>query len=64
MIDGEQLLTKEELRQRLNLPSIRSVEGMIRDRKIPVIRIGWRTVRFALSDVLAALEKLTERAIE
>jgi hypothetical protein len=61
--DGR-LLTKEELRQELNLPSTRSVEEMVKRRKIPVIRMGHRTVRFSLPKVLAALEKLTVRAVE
>ena len=62
-VQGE-LLNKEELRQRLHLTSVRGVDEMIKRRKIPVIRIGHRTVRFSWPDVEAALEKLTVRAVE
>ena len=62
--NGAKLLTKEELRAELNLRSTRGVEQLIKCRKIPVIRIGHRTVRFSLPQVLAALEKLTVRAVE
>jgi excisionase family DNA binding protein len=61
--EGE-LLNKEQLRQRLNLTSVRCVEMMVKRRKIPVIRMGHRTVRFSWPDVEAALEKLTVRAVE
>ena len=62
-IQGE-LLNKEELRQRLHLTSVRGVDEMVKRRKIPVIRIGHRTVRFSWPDVEAALEKFTVRAVE
>jgi len=58
-----QLLTKEDLRRVLNLPSTRSVDELVRRRVISAIRIGWRTVRFSLSAVLADLEKVTVRAV-
>jgi len=57
------LLTKEELRQRLNLPSTRGVDELTRRRKIPVIRLGHRTVRFSWPAVEAALKKLTTKEI-
>ena len=41
------LIGKEELRRRLNLPSVRMVEELMRKRKIPFIRLGHRTVRFS-----------------
>jgi excisionase family DNA binding protein len=62
LLQGE-LLNKAQLRERLNLGP-RSVDELIRTRKIPVIRMGHRTVRFSWPDVEAALEKLTVRAIE
>jgi hypothetical protein len=37
--------------------STRSVDNWIRDRKIPVVRISKRCVRFHLPSVLAALRK-------
>jgi hypothetical protein len=60
----EELLNKEQLRHRLNLPSVRGVDEMVKRRKIPVIRIGHRTVRFRWPDVVVALERLTLKAIE
>jgi hypothetical protein len=62
-LQGE-LLNKEQLRQRLNLASVRGVDEMVKRRKIPVIRIGHRTVRFSWPDVEVALERLTLKAIE
>ena len=52
------LLTKEELRQRLNLPSTRMVDELVLRRKIPVIKLGHRTIRFDYERVRAALDKL------
>jgi hypothetical protein len=60
----EELLNKEQLRQRLNLTSVRCVDEMVKRRKIPVIRMGHRTVRFSWPDVAVALERLTHKAIE
>jgi hypothetical protein len=60
---NETLLDKRQLRERLNLKSLRSVDEMIRDRKIPVIRLGYRTLRFSWPAVEAALEKLTRKSI-
>lgn len=56
-------LTKEQLRDALNLPSTRMVDELVRRRKIPVLRLGYRTVRFDLAKVQAALEKLELKAI-
>ena len=52
------LLTKEELRLKLNLPSTRMVDELVRRRKIPVIKLGHKTVRFHYERVRAALDKL------
>jgi hypothetical protein len=41
--------------------STRSVDNWIRDRKIPVVRISKRCVRFHLPSVLAALRKFEIR---
>jgi hypothetical protein len=57
-------LTKEQLRERLNLHSTRAVDGLIRRRVIPFCRCGHKLVRFRWPDVEAALEKLTVRAVE
>jgi hypothetical protein len=58
-----ELIDKEELRRRLNLPSVRMVEDLMRKRKIPFIRLGHRTVRFSWVKVLAALQSLEFRAV-
>ena len=52
-----ELLTKEQLRERLNLPSTRMVDELMRKRKIPYLKLGAKTVRFDYAKVLAALEK-------
>ena len=57
------LLTKEQLRDALNLPSTRMVDELVRRRKIPVIRLGHRTVRFDLAKVEFALERLELKAV-
>ena len=59
----EGLLTKEELRQRLNLPSTRMVDELVRKRKIPHLKLGHRTVRFNLTKVLGALSKFELKAV-
>jgi hypothetical protein len=41
--------------------STRSVDNWIRERKIPVVRISRRCVRFHLPSVLAALRKFEVR---
>ena len=57
------LLDKEELREKLNLPSIRGVDELVRRRKIPVIRLGHRTVRFDWRHVQSAIERFTIKEI-
>jgi hypothetical protein len=42
--------------------STRSVDNWIRERKIPVVRISSRCVRFHLPSVLAALRKFEVKA--
>jgi hypothetical protein len=59
----ERLLSKEEIRQKLNLISIRGVDELVRRRKIPVVRLGHRTVRFSWPAVEAALKRLTIKEI-
>jgi hypothetical protein len=53
------LLTKEELASKMNLPSTRMLDGLVARRKIPVIRLGYRTVRFRWGDVQTAMDRLT-----
>ena len=58
-----ELLTKEELRERLNVPSVRVIEEMVKARRLPVIRLGYRTVRFDWEKVQAAIAKLEIKAV-
>lgn len=59
----ETFLTKEQLRQKMNLPSTRSIDELVRRRVIPAIRLGWRTVRFDWAAVRADLDKVTIKAV-
>ncbi len=60
---GVALLTKHELAARLNLPSSRMVDELVRRRHIPVLRLGHKTTRFDWAKVCAALEKLEIKAV-
>ena len=62
-LDAEtELLTIDELAAKLRTKR-RAVERMIAARKIPVIRINRRVLRFRWRDVEAALAKLTVKAL-
>lgn len=55
-------LTAEELATELGLqPDF--VKSLARKRKIPVFRLGHRTIRFSPEKVKAALDKLEVRAV-
>ena len=56
-------LTKEQLKDRLNLPSTRMVDEMMKKRMIPFQKLGHRTVRFNWEKVKAALEKFEHKAV-
>jgi excisionase family DNA binding protein len=56
------LLTKDQLAERLGLKR-RGVECLIAARKIPVIKISGRCVRFSWPRVQAALNKFEVAAI-
>lgn len=58
----DRLLTKDELATRLNLTR-RGVEGLVAQRKIPVIRISHRCVRFDWQNVCAAIRKFEIREV-
>lgn len=49
--------------ERLNVPKARIIENMVRGKKIPVVKLGYRTLRFDWPKVKAALDKLTIREI-
>ena len=62
-LDAEtDLLNIDELAAKLRTKR-RAVERMIAARKIPVIRINRRVIRFRWRDVEAALAKLTVKAL-
>ncbi len=50
------LLTKDQLGKKLGLTR-RGVECLVAKRKIPVIRVSKRCVRFRVSDVMRALSR-------
>ena len=56
------LLNKAQLAALLQITK-RGVECLVARKRIPVIRMGHRSVRFAWPRVQAALEKLTTREI-
>ena len=62
-IFGE-LLTKEQLAERIHAPSTRLIDALMRSRKIPFLRLGHRTVRFDWLKVQAALARLEVNAIK
>ena len=55
--------TATALRQRLNLPSTRMVDVMMKKRMIPYLKWGSKTVRFDWLKVQAALEKFELKAV-
>ena len=62
-INCDDCLTKEELRERLNLPSTRKIDYMMKSRMIPYQKWGAKTIRFDLKKVMEALEKFEHKAI-
>ena len=55
--ESQRFLDKEQLRRRLNLLSTRKVDEMMREKRIPFLRLGHRTVRFDWPKVEKALER-------
>lgn len=51
------LIAKREVARRLGL-STRMVDELVRRRKIPFIKLGYRTIRFDWERVKTAVEKL------
>ena len=60
---NEKLLSKQELCEKLGLPSTRIIDEMMRRRRIPLIKMGHRTVRFDLSRVITALGRMEVLAV-
>jgi excisionase family DNA binding protein len=61
-MNDEILLDKEQIAARLGIKK-RGVECLVAARKIPVIRISGRCVRFSWPRVLAALAKFEVKEI-
>ena len=51
------LVTAEELRAQFNLPSTRTVTHLRMTKRIPFVKIGYRTIRYSISAVATALAK-------
>lgn len=56
-------MTAREVAEALNLPSENTVKALARNRKIPFTKIGYRTHRYDLAKVRAALSRLEVQAI-
>lgn len=50
-------LVKKPVVARAALTSVRTIDNLVRQREIPIVRISKRCVRFHLPSVLAALQK-------
>ena len=50
-------LVKKPIVARAASTSVRTIDNLVRQRKIPIVRISKRCVRFHLPSVLAALRK-------
>lgn len=53
-MENQSLLTKQEIAERLGV-GVRAVDGMVRAKRIPFIRLGHRTLRFNWSEVEKAV---------
>lgn len=62
--DSPDYLTKEQLRERLNLPSIRKIDDMMKRRMIPFHKWGSKTVRFDYEKVREALDKFESKSVD
>ena len=56
------LITREEVRQRLSLNTLRGVDCLLKAHGIPVIRLGHKTQRVYAADIEALLSKLVTTA--
>lgn len=56
------LVTKSVVSEATTL-SVRTIENLAKVRKIPVVRISARCVRYHLPSVLAALRRFEEKAV-
>ncbi len=59
----DKLLTAAELAEAVPFPSEATVNRLRRKKKIPCVKIGYRTIRYDLERVRTALGKLEVTAI-
>ena len=59
--ETEALVTKAELVTALNLPSVWAVDRLRKKKKIPFVSLGYRTVRYRVSEVSRALGRLESK---
>ena len=59
----KRLLTTNELALELNR-SVRQIRTLVDAKKIPVLRIGWRTNLFDPDKVLKALQRFEIKAVD
>ncbi|HEV3098861.1 MAG TPA: hypothetical protein VGY75_04025 [Candidatus Udaeobacter sp.] len=57
-------LVKKPVVARAASTSVRTIDNLVRLRKIPIVRISKRCVRFHLPSVLAALRKFEVKAVK
>lgn len=62
-MNSSEYLTKEELREKLNLPSTRMIDELMKKGKITYQKWGKRTVRFEYDKVKADLDRLERKAV-
>jgi hypothetical protein len=60
---SNRLLNKQELAEEINQPPT-TINKLRRERKIPAIRIGYRSYRYNLAKVLRALSRLEIKSPE
>jgi len=56
-------MSAEQLAETLGLPNVETVKRLARQRKIPVVRLGYRSHFFDADKCRTALEKLEVRAV-
>jgi hypothetical protein len=59
----KRLLNTNELAAELNLP-VRQIRGFVQAKKIPVLKLGWRTNLFDPEKVLKALARFEVKAVD
>jgi len=57
------LLNKQELKNALNLSSVRIIDEWVRRRMISFYRLGHRTLKFSLAQVLEDLGRFEVKAV-